>query len=104
MSNPRSDTAAMMRFQAGRRSAVIAYGFWCLIFFGLAGIHRFYLGRIFSGIILLLLGLICVALAFLSFGLLSFLWVVPGLWALIDLLLIPGMVRDYNEGLIRRLT
>lgn len=103
-SNDSRETAAMMRFQAGKRSAVIAYGLWCLIFFGLAGIHRFYLGRALSGAILLLLGLLCVALAFLSFGLLSFLWVLPGLWALVDLFLIPGMTRDYNEDLIRRLT
>jgi len=106
MSDPTGgrDTAAMMRFQAGKRSAVIAYGLWCLLFFGFFGIHRMYLGRVFSGVVMLLLGWLCLLLTWISFGLLFLVWVLPGLWALIDLFLIPGMTRRYNDDLIRRLS
>jgi TM2 domain-containing membrane protein YozV len=98
------DTAAMMRFEANKRSALIAYALWCLLFLGFFGIHRMYLGRVLSGILMLLLGWLCVFFTWASFGLLFLVWVLPGLWALIDLLLIPGMTRSYNEDLIRRLT
>ena len=50
-------------------------------FFGVAGLHRFYLGRIGTGIIWLLTG-----------GLL-------GIGTLIDLLYIPSMVRQENLGI-----
>ena len=93
----------MMRFQADKRSTVIAYGLWCLLFFSLFGVHRMYLGRVFSGVVMLLLGWLCLLLTWISFGILFLAWVVPGLWALIDLLLIPGMTRRYNDDLIRRL-
>jgi hypothetical protein len=50
-------------------------------FFGVAGLHRFYLGRMGTGIIWLLTG-----------GLL-------GIGTLIDLLYIPSMVRQENLGI-----
>jgi len=50
-------------------------------FFGVAGLHRFYLGRIGTGIIWLLTG-----------GLL-------GIGTLMDLLYIPSMVRQENLGI-----
>jgi len=37
-----------------RKSVIWAYGF--LLFFGLLGIHRFYLGKTFSGTLYLLTG------------------------------------------------
>ncbi|MDG2422968.1 MAG: NINE protein [Phycisphaerales bacterium] len=58
------------------RSTPIAYLLW--FFFGLLGIHRFYLGRPISGVIYLLTG-----------GVFLFGWI-------IDLFLIPGMVRIAN--------
>ncbi len=56
-----------------------SYILWLLGFFGLAGIHRFYLGRPISGLLWLFTG-----------GLL-------GVGTLLDALLIPGMVRDENR-------
>ena len=58
------------------RSSPTAYLLWfgCLI--GFAGLHRFYLGRPWSGLLWLL-----------TFGLL-------GIGQLVDLFLIPGMVRE----------
>lgn len=48
------------------------------IFFGVIGIHRFYVGRIGSGVAMLLLG-----------------WMTLGIWPLIDLILIiTGVFKD----------
>lgn len=55
-----------------------AYLFWCMNFIGLAGMHRFYLGKPISG-----------ALYLLTFGFF-------GIGQFIDLFLIPGMVETHN--------
>ncbi len=61
------------------RSVLVAYILW--FFLGFLGVHRFYCGRVVSGIIW-----------FLTAGLLGIGW-------LIDLFLIPGMVfRANTEG------
>ena len=60
------------------KSTVVAYLLWCLVFLGFAGIHRFYAGKWVSGLFWLLTG---------------------GLFLLgqvIDLILIPGMIREVN--------
>lgn len=59
------------------KSDLVAYACW---FFGF---HRFYLGRPFTGLLYLL-----------TVGGLGF-------WALLDLLLIPGMVRSENREFAR---
>lgn len=58
------------------KSEIVAYLLW--LFFGFFGFHRFYLGKFFSGVLWLLTG-----------GLLGVGW-------LIDLFLIPSMVREAN--------
>ncbi len=58
------------------RSTAVAYLLW--FFFGLLGVHRFYCGRIGTGV-----------LWFFTGGLFLIGWVV-------DVFLIPGMVRDAN--------
>ena len=55
-----------------------AYLLWCLSFLGFAGIHRFYLAKPISGLIW-----------FVTWGLF-------GIGQLIDLFLIPSMVREQN--------
>jgi TM2 domain-containing membrane protein YozV len=60
------------------KSAGVAYLLWCLVFFGFAGIHRFFAGKWISGLIWLFTG---------------------GLFLIgqvIDFFLIPGMVREAN--------
>lgn len=64
----------------GRRSLLIAYLLW--FFFGILGIHRFYLGRPVSGVVWLLTG-----------GLFGIGWFV-------DLFLTFFMVEDENERLV----
>ncbi|NME69417.1 TM2 domain-containing protein [Flammeovirga aprica] len=58
------------------KSSLVAYILWA--FFGVLGIHRFYLGKSFSGILYLLTG------GFFLVG-----------W-MIDLFLVGGMVDDAN--------
>jgi len=60
------------------KSTLVAYLLWLLGGFGFLGLHRFYLGHWVSGLLWLF-----------TFGLL-------GLGALIDLFLIPPMVRIEN--------
>ncbi len=58
------------------RTKLMAYLLWCLVFVGLAGMHRIYAGKVWTGLLWLLTG-----------GLLF-------VGQIIDLFLIPGMV-DY---------
>ncbi|MEK0082385.1 TM2 domain-containing protein [Benzoatithermus flavus] len=93
------DAERMMRYDANRKSVLVAYVLW--FFLGWFGLHRIYLGRIGSGIAMLVLhGLSWlthfILIGFLGFGIL-------GLWWLIDALLIPGMARVYNNRLIDEL-
>ena len=60
------------------KNTFVTYLLWLLGFFGILGLHRFYLGRWLSGLIW-----------FLSFGLF-------GCGALLDIFLIPGMVKIEN--------
>lgn len=94
-----SDAAAMMRYDARRKSVGVAYLLW--FFLGVFGAHRFYLGRVPSA--LLLLGLTAASWV-LSFVLVGYLLVpVPLIWVFVDMFLIPGMARDHNERLIASL-
>lgn len=92
---PSADARARMRFDAGRRSLVIAYLLW--FFLGYFGVHRFYLGRVGSGIVMLLISLVSIPLAWILIGYLGFGLIF--LWWLLDALLIPGMVTRYNARL-----
>jgi TM2 domain-containing membrane protein YozV len=62
------------------KSTAVAYLLWFIFGFGILGIHRFYTGNVVSGIIWFFTG-----------GLF-------GIGAIIDLFLIPGLVRDANAG------
>lgn len=60
------------------KSTGVAYLLWLLCLFGFCGIHRFYAGRVVTGLIWLF-----------TLGLL-------GIGQLIDLFLVPGMIRTAN--------
>jgi TM2 domain-containing membrane protein YozV len=93
---PTDDAVAMMRYDANKKSVIVAYLLW--FFLGMFGVHRFYLGRWISGLILLLFTLVAGALYVILVGMV--LMAIPGLWWLIDALLIPGMTRSYNNELV----
>ncbi|WP_406720940.1 TM2 domain-containing protein [Thioclava litoralis] len=77
-----------------KKSALIAYLLW--FFLPMLGVHRFYLGRWMSGLIMLALFGIGTALAVILIGYIPLTFV--ALWWVIDALLIPGMIRrDMDE-------
>jgi len=63
-----------------------------LIFIGLLGAHRFYLGRTGSAIVMLILSLTVIGL------------LVTAIWNLVDLFLIPGMAREKTDAIRQKLT
>ncbi|MEQ1505671.1 MAG: TM2 domain-containing protein [Myxococcota bacterium] len=72
-----SDNALERRTE---RSVGWAYLLWLPSMFGFAGLHRFYTGRWVSGIVWFLTGGFC------------------GVGTVIDLIFIPRMVADHNQG------
>lgn len=89
---------------------------WVTMFFGLLGIHRFYLGRYKTAILMLCLwqgGFLSLTFVSIFFGesigqivtmLLSAPMMLAGfIWFLVDLFLIPRMVRRYNAQLADKL-
>lgn len=71
-------------------SAAVAY--LLLIFLGMFGAHRFYLGRTGSAVAQLILTITI-------FGM-----IISGVWVFIDLFLIPGMIREKQDAERQRLT
>lgn len=81
------------------KSPLIAY--LLLIFLWGFGIHRMYLGRWISGLLMLSLWAVGWLLTIVLVG-----WPLVGfvaLWCVIDLFLIPGMIRGDREDIRRRL-
>ena len=82
------------------KSVGVAYLLW--FFLGTLGGHRFYLGRIGTGILMLALFVIGLITAVAGVG---FIFIgIAGLWALIDAFLIPGMVSKQKDDVRQRLT
>jgi TM2 domain-containing membrane protein YozV len=91
-----TDAKKMMQFEANKKSTGVAYLLW--LFFGMLGVHRFYLGSSGSGAAILILTLVSILLSFVGIGLV--LIFIPMIWVFIDLFLIPGIAREYNNRLI----
>jgi TM2 domain-containing membrane protein YozV len=96
---PSDDTIARLRFEAEARSAPIAYLIW--FFLGYGGVHRMYLGRWISGLVMLAIFSVSLLLTIVLVGYLGLGFI--ALWWAIDALLIPGMTRSANHRLIDRL-
>jgi TM2 domain-containing membrane protein YozV len=95
------DAKAMMRYDASKKSLLIAYLIW--FFLGGLGVHRFYLGDSRSGGIILGCAVGAIALGLAIHPFFGILWAVVGVWLLVDLFLMPGLVRKANNELIDRL-
>ena len=77
------------------KSKLVAYILWLLFCF--FGIHRFYLRRYFSGIMILSLTIIS-GIVEMQQGekIGNIIFLIPLLWAIFDLFFIPKMVRTIN--------
>ncbi|WP_282602467.1 TM2 domain-containing protein [Paracoccus sp. PARArs4] len=82
------------------RSPVVAY--LLLIFLWGFGVHRMYLGRWMSGLIMLVTWLLGWAMTLILIGWIPIAFV--ALWCVIDLFLIPGMIRADKDDIRRRLS
>ncbi|WP_042777789.1 TM2 domain-containing protein [Sinorhizobium fredii] len=75
------------------KSTAVAYLLW--IFLGGLGAHRFYIGRVGSGLAILVLTILGILLAPFHVGTV---FLVPAvIWALVDAFLIPGMIRQEKD-------
>ena len=93
------DAKRMMQYDANKKSTLVAYLLW--FFLGWFGAHRFYIGT-GTAFAILLTFLVGAALSWLGVGLLILL--IPLHWLLVDMFLIPSMVRDKNKKLIQMLS
>lgn len=94
-----SDVGKIMMFESGKKSTTTA--FLLCLFLGGLGIHRFYLGRSGSGAAMLIMWLCSCVLMLVLIGFVT-IWITP-IWAFIDLFLISGMTKQYNDELASKL-
>lgn len=94
-----ADTQAMMAFEASKKSTGTTYLLW--FFTGGVGGHRFYLGRTGSAVGQLIMSIFGWLTVWFGLGLL--LLIPLGIWLIIDLFNIGGMVETYNRDLMKRL-
>ena len=89
-----NDAIAMMKFQSKAKSTGAAYLLW--FFLGGFGAHRFYVGSIGIGFLVLISTIVGV---FLLLPL-----VITGLVCLYDLFTLPSQVERYNSGLMAEIS
>lgn len=94
-----NDVNKMMQYDANKKSVGIAYLLW--FFFGMLGVHRFYLSQTGTGLAILFLTLGSIFLSVVGIGLVT-IWI-PIIWVFIDIFLIPGMARQFNNSLASRI-
>ena len=91
----------VLRYQNERKSVAVAYLF--LVLLGGLGAHRLYLHKML-GLVIAILNIGGWTLAAgMGSGLGIALLILAWSWVVIDLFLLPGMVRDYNNGLLSKL-
>lgn len=95
-----ADTQAIMNFEANKKSAGVAYLLW--FFTGGLGGHRFYMGRMGSAAAQLILSILgWTTIWLLGLGLL---FLIPlGIWLIVDVFTLGGMVSRHNNELMQRL-
>ncbi len=87
-------------YDANRKSAGVSY--LLLLFLGGLGAHRFHLGRTGTAVAQLPLTILGWTLLAVVVGIV--LLIPLGIWLIVDLFLVPGMVRDHNMWLADRVT
>ncbi len=89
------DNLKIQAYDNNKKSKLVAYALW--IFFAFFGIHRFYLERYFSGMIILGFTIISIVVEVKNgenAG--NIIFLIPLIWSIFDLFLIPKMVRIFN--------
>lgn len=81
------------------KSTGVTYLLW--FFLGAFGVHRFYLGHVFRGLVMLCLLIAGVLTAPIGIGLLPLGFL--ALWLLLDLFFIPALVNEHRAKLRKRL-
>ena len=77
------------------KSLALAYVLW--LFLGLIGVHRIYLGRVGSGVTMLILTLLAGVFSLvpiLGWIVALFVLVPVGVWWIVDVFLIPGIAKN----------
>ncbi len=95
-----SEAQRVMLYDAHKKSTTVAYLLW--LFLGQFGAHRFYLDRVGSATVMLVIALLSYITVFIMIGFLGL--AVIAIWWIVDAFLIPGMTRDKNMALISRLS
>lgn len=90
---PASAPQTIVLMQQPQKTVGVAYLFAILL--GEFGAHRFYLGRPVSAIVMMLLWLTGIATTWLVVG--FFLLLPAFIWWVVDLCILPGMVREANR-------
>lgn len=90
MLNTQDQILIEQRISNEKPSVAVAY-LLCL-FLGVFGAHRFYLGKKGSGVAMLLCSITLFGLA------------ISGPWAIVDLFLIPGIIREQVDGMRQKMT
>ncbi|MBR9651746.1 TM2 domain-containing protein [Thalassobius aquimarinus] len=83
------------RVTNGRKSTGRTYLLW--LFLGTLGVHRFYLGKTNSAIVMLAMTLLGLTTLVLYAG--TFTLVPSGIWLALDAFLIPGMIQQDADAL-----
>ena len=94
------DTKAFLKYEANKKNMVVDY--LLLIFLGFFGVHRFYAGAKTSGIVMLVLFAVSWVLSFFIIGFIGF--AIIGIWWLIDLFLLHGLIVSHNDALASELS
>jgi TM2 domain-containing membrane protein YozV len=98
-SNNMSDVGKVMMYESNKKSVGVAYLLW--FFFGMFGVHRFYLGETGTGAAILIITICSILLKFVLIGFLTIF--ISIIWVLVDLFLIPALAQKYNHRLAARL-
>jgi TM2 domain-containing membrane protein YozV len=94
-----SASEAMMRYDANKKSPLLAYLLW--YFLGFFGAHRFYMGYKESGLAMCLIMVCSLVLTLIFIGVLGL--IVMAVWWLADAFVLHGWVSSYNNALITEL-
>lgn len=97
--NLTNEEQLLVNSEVQKRGKNIVVAYLLAIILGSLGIHRFYLGRTGSAAAMLVIGILGYVTLLIFIGV--FLLAITGIWTLVDLFLIPGIINELNAHLER---